>query len=379
MSRFLKLIVSLVLIVFILSGIGLIVPQFLGVDVVIVKDDIAGNQKVGTAVYTQKKDVAVLAEHDKILDLGNNTVNVYEVVSYDSTTGVVDVTGGTLDSLLVSRTWLKVIATVPFIGFLSIATQSQEGLIFLGVLLGVVILLFIFSEILRKRDDDYDDYEEDDDDFYSELVEKRRRADYYDDEEPVKKKRNKGRRKAREDDSDRDGRPVDRRDRRQDDGKVLQGGIDEASEETVEAPRKAVDPAADDDNVRDVGEGMTEIRTNIGAESLEESEKTIDETVDAGIGFGGDFNMDALPDVQAALEAALENQPLNRSEDTHIPEPDEEEAEAELPEEETEIELAIPVHTAEELLQQAYAAGQDPKVRHHEDAGVTLVDYSETL
>lgn len=381
MSRFLKLIVSLVLIVFILSGIGLIVPQFLGVDVVIVKDDIAGNQKVGTAVYTQKKDVAVLAEHDKILDLGNNTVNVYEVVSYDSTTGVVDVTGGTLDSLLVTRTWLKVIATVPFIGFLSIATQSQEGLIFLGVLLGVVILLFIFSEILRKRDDDdYDDYEEDDDDFYSELVEKRRRADYYDDEEPVKKKRNKGRRKARKDGGDRDGRPsVDDRDRRQDDREVLQGGIDEASEETVEAPRNAVDPSADGDDVRDGGEGMTEIRTYVDADSLEESEKTIDETADAGIGFGGDFNMDALPDVQAALEAALENQPLNRSEDTHIPEPDEEEAEAELPEEETEIELAMPVHTAEELLQQAYAAGQDPKVRHHEDAGVTLVDYSETL
>ena len=366
MSRFLKLIVSLVLIVFILAGIGLIVPQFLGVDVVVVQENNAGNQKVGTAVYTQKKDVAVLAEGDKLLDLGTNTVNVYEVVSYDSTTGVVNVTGGSLESLLVSRTWLKVIAAVPFIGYLSIATQSKEGLIFLGVLLGVVILLFIFSEILRKTDDD--DYE-DDDDFYSELAERKRMADLDEEEEAYKKKRRRGRKKGRKDSREEEPEPVE-----EDPRHSFREDAEAYRTEEADQTRDAGDVYEEETAGPDGGEGMTQIR----GEEAGEDEYPLPET-ETGLGFGGEFNTDSIPDVQAALEAALENQPLNRSEDTHIPEPAEAEPEAEIPDEETEIELAIPVQTAEEILQQAYAGGQDPKIRQEEHTGVTLIDFSETL
>ena len=363
MSRFLKLIVSLVLIVFILAGIGLIVPQFLGVDVVVVQENNAGNQKVGTAVYTQKKDVAVLAEGDKLLDLGTNTVNGYEVVSYDSSTGVVNVTGGTLDSLLVSRTWLKVIAAVPFIGYLSIATQSTEGLIFLGVLLGVIILLFIFSEILRKGDDD-DYYEEEDDDFYSELAERKRRADLDEYEEPHKKKARKARKKSRKADRDGESQAVEEA--------AVHSFREEAGDVPEEDFRQVQENFNDAGAGDDAGEGMTEIRQD---ESGEEEDSRPD--TGSSLGFGGEFNTDSIPDVQAALEAALENQPLNRSEDTHIPEPAE--PEAEIPDEETEIELAIPVQTAEEILQQAYAGGQDPKIRQEEVTGVTLIDFSDAL
>ena len=377
MSRFLKLIVSLMLIVFILAGVGLIVPQFLGIDVVVVQETNAGNQKVGTAIYTQKKDVAVLAPGEKILDLGTNTLNVFTVVGYDPTTGVVDVTGGSLESLLVSRTWLKVLAAVPYIGLLSIATQSTNGLIFLGVLLGVVILLFIFSEILRRGDDD--DYDDDDDDFYRDLVEKKRSAEQADEEERLKKKdrrsRKRGRKKAVEEEYD---EPYEEEADVPDITRIMpaDAGRRAQKEDSYREDSYSEDPYREDSYT---DRGLTEIReeaprrTAEGAYRDEPSGR--EEDPDEGRGFG----MDSLPDVQAALEAALENQPLNRAEDTQIPETAEPEPVQEEYEPAGEIELAMPVRTAEEILQQAYAAGQDPKVREEGITGVTLVDFSDSL
>ena len=356
MSRFLKFIVSLMLIVFILAGVGLIVPQFLGIDVVVVQETNAGNQKVGTAIYTQKKDVAVLAPGEKILDLGTNTLNVFTVVSYDPASGVVNVTGGDLDSLLVSRTWLKVLTVVPYVGFLSIATQSTNGLIILGVLLGLVILLFIFSEILRRGDDD--DYDDDDDDFYRELVEKKRDADRADAAQRKKKPR-KDRRRGRKGADD-----------EEIEAEAPAAEEDFGSEEDAPDITKVMEQIPGEAQVSE-DQGMTELRGEGFAEDREEEAESEDDR--------RDFGTDTLPDVQAALEAALENQPLNRSEDTHIPENPEPETAAEEPEPAAEIELAMPVFTAEELLQQAYGSDRDPKVIEEPVTGVKLVDFSDTL
>ena len=43
------------------------------------------------------------------------------------------------------------------------------------------------------------------------------------------------------------------------------------------------------------------------------------------------------------------------------------------------IELAMPVYTAEELLQKAHAAGDDPKVIEDHATGITILDYSDIL
>ena len=115
--------------------------------------------------------------------------------------------------------------------------------------------------------------------------------------------------------------------------------------------------------------GMTEISDSSeqGEEDLEPEEKEI--------------GTDSLPDVQAALEAALENQPLNRtSEDYTLQQPEKPDAsQKEETEARDEIELAMPAHTAEELLEKAYADGLDPKLKKDETTGVTLVDYSDSL
>ena len=58
-----------------------------------------------------------------------------------------------------------------------------------------------------------------------------------------------------------------------------------------------------------------------------------------------------------------------------MPEPEEEPE----PEPSEPIELAMPVYTAEELLQKAHAAGDDPKVIEDPATGITILDYSDIL
>ena len=58
------------------------------------------------------------------------------------------------------------------------------------------------------------------------------------------------------------------------------------------------------------------------------------------------------------------------------PAPPEEEPE---PEPSEPIELAMPVYTAEELIQKAHAAGDDPKVIEDPATGITILDYSDIL
>ena len=43
------------------------------------------------------------------------------------------------------------------------------------------------------------------------------------------------------------------------------------------------------------------------------------------------------------------------------------------------VELAIPVHTAEELLKKAEEAGDHPQVIEDKENGVTILDYSDIL
>ncbi|MCI6795123.1 MAG: hypothetical protein MR581_03970 [Lachnospiraceae bacterium] len=369
MSKFLKFIVGIVLAVFIAAGAGLIIPQFLGIDVTVVQETTVSNQKVGTAVYSKKEDVSSLAAGQKILELDTNKLNVLTVTDYDADNSVITVTGGTGRTATVSRNYLRVLAAVPFIGFLSIATQSVTGLIVLAALLALIIIVFIIAEILKKGSDDYDEDEdeepeEDDDTFYTDLAEKKRRSDREEEEKYNKKKHKKdSARKTKNSRADRHS------------GKRRPGDEDEDyTEEDEEKRSSSARKRPESEKARtklqtEPDSGMTEISDSSaqGEEDLEPEEKEI--------------GTDSLPDVQAALEAALENQPLNRtSEDYTAQQPEKPDAsQKEETEARDEIELAMPAHTAEELLEKAYADGLDPKLKKDETTGVTLVDYSDSL
>ncbi len=368
MSKFLKFIVGIVLAVFIAAGAGLIIPQFLGIDVTVVQETTVSNQKVGTAVYSKKEDVSSLAAGQKILELDTNKLNVLTVTDYDADNSVITVTGGTGRTATVSRNYLRVLVAVPFIGFLSIATQSVTGLIVLAAVLALIIIVFIIAEILKKGSDDYDEDEEepeeDDDTFYTDLAEKKRKSDREEEEKYNKKKHKKD--SARKTKSSR----ADRHSGKRRPGDEDEDYTEEDEEKRSSSARKRPESEKARTKLQtEPDSGMTEISDSSeqGEEDLEPEEKEI--------------GTDSLPDVQAALEAALENQPLNRtSEDYTLQQPEKPDAsQKEETEARDEIELAMPAHTAEELLEKAYADGLDPKLKKDETTGVTLVDYSDSL
>jgi len=100
---------------------------------------------------------------------------------------------------------------------------------------------------------------------------------------------------------------------------------------------------------------------------------------------------EAVEETEIVEEAAAEETAEEVTEETESAEPEtveeieEFEETIEEPEEEPEpepsepIELAMPVYTAEELLQKAHAAGDDPKVIEDPATGITILDYSDIL
>jgi len=85
-----------------------------------------------------------------------------------------------------------------------------------------------------------------------------------------------------------------------------------------------------------------------------------------------------IPDVSNALVAALASTQVSRSEHYYQQARQPEPAPVEEPPAD-EIELAMPVLSAEEIIDAAYARGEDPSVTRDEVTGVTLVDFSDCL
>ena len=364
MSKFLKFIVGLILIIFIGSGAALIVPQFVGsMDTVIVQENMVSNRSVGSVIYCKKEAVSDLQIGDKVLDMDTDSLFVHEVLSYDSVTQTAQVTGGMATSVRLSDNYTRVVFSVPLIGFLMIATQSLPGLILLGLLLAFVIFLFVASEILRRTRPD-DDYEEDDvfdhsrdredDDFYSGLAEKKRQTGMI--------------------------------------GEVP-GSVADSVSRIVAEDKDVPNPPAGlfAEGANETGTGRANrLREVTAGEAARAANGMLDLSKDAAplneVQVGKDekpLGTGELPDVQTALEAALENQQLNRTEPRRTPEvqfaqeiPEDIPA---VPDENGEIELAMPVHTAEELISKAYAEGLDPVVKEDKQNGITFVDYSDTI
>ena len=346
MSKALKVIVGIILALFIASGAALIIPSFVGYDMRVVQQQTTGNIPVGSAVYSKEYDSSSISVGDKILGIGTDSLNIYTVEKYSSTDGTVLVSDGTNNQTFqVSAKYLKVIFTVPLIGFLMIATQSTGGILALALILALVVFLFIAAEIIRKGEADEEEDEEEEpeeDEFYRTLAARKKKRDAETDVS-AELNRNAAHRQAAQ---------MKQRERER----------NSADENTAAASASAS------------GNGMTEIS---------DPDISADIDVPRVVPEEKDLGTDSLPDVQAALEAALESQPLNRTGET---------ARMAIPEEEVssdaevsgsaptgEIELAMPVYTADELLSKAYSDGLDPKVREDEITGVTLVDYSDCL
>lgn len=315
MSKLLKVIVNTLLLLAILSAGALVIPPFAGITTLV--SDGMGNTNIsrGAVTYAKKTDTSSVATGDKILVDDNSGKYIYTIQSLDiaaGTASVKNVISGDTTEITVRATVSKVIVTIPVIGFLSMAAQSREGIMIIGLAILFLVILFILSEVWKRdEEEDEEEDEDEDDEKASEELRSRKKAALEEkkkreEQEMIEQLRAADQKTAEEEKQD-------------------EFEIPEAVEET-----EIVEEAAAEETAEEV------------TEETEETESTEPETVEE----------------------------IEEFEET-IEEPEPEPSEP--------IELAMPVYTAEELLQKAHAAGDDPKVIEDPATGITILDYSDIL
>ena len=400
MSKVLKFIVNLVVLLSIVVAAALLVPPLLGVDTVINDNsNIETNLPVGAVAYGRQVDTEKLKKEDKILYMEGSAQYVYEIQDMDTTAGsykVEDVYNKNSDaeSITLQDKVSKAVITIPFIGYAAIALQSKTGLMVVGAVIILLIILFILSEVLRRGDDDEEEdeeeYEEEDDDDEEEEEElsakERRRL----------KKEEKRRRKLEkkgllEEDDEEEQEQEDMNDvfvpentfsepAASEPEQELQG-FDEAMKDAMSSIASGIAQVSEPENVPDATVVMPD------AEELEkavqEAEGTLETAEEPEVQeFAAETELEPEAEETQAVENIEADMPEDIAEDIIIEETPTEETEVQLSEEE-EIPVnvnAVPkTPSLNELLAKAAAAGEEPEVKKDEENEVTLLDYSDLL
>ena len=134
-------------------------------------------------------------------------------------------------------------------------------------------------------------------------------------------------------------------------------------------------PDLEEEGTEQVSFNIVDLQNLVRGEETEEIPEAVEET---------EIVEEAAAE-ETAEEVTEETEETESTEPETVEEIEEFEETIEEPEEEPEpepsepIELAMPVYTAEELLQKAHAAGDDPKVIEDPATGITILDYSDIL
>lgn len=421
MSKFLKAIVNIVLLVAILSAGALLIPPLLGVTTKV--SDGTGNTNLsrGSVTYATSAQATELEVGDRILQEDSNGSYIYTVSSIaadTSTYTVTDEVSGNTTDLQLTGGVQKVALTVPVIGMLSLTLQSREGIIILGLCVAFLIILFILSEVWRKDDDEDEDEDEEED------ADEAEEDSDEEEEKPLSRKekrrlKKEARRKAKEaeeeDDEEEDveedeQKPVkesaETETEPEQDETLTAAAVSEEAAETEEDEMiiRDLEEEPEESTVVDTGhlkaapmqEEKEEILEALGEaapkKSVEEEEaEALERSLAEAVGelLNEEENETPSADVTATAKEETENKDNNIEEtaetDSEETEETEEIASAETeepqeePSEEEPIELAIPIHTAEELLKKAEEAGDHPEVIEDKETGVTILDYSDIL
>lgn len=355
MSKLLKVIVNTLLLLAILSAGALVIPPFAGITTLV--SDGMGNTNIsrGAVTYAKKTDTSSVATGDKILVDDNSGKYIYTIQSLDiavGTASVKNVISGDTTEITVRATVSKVIVTIPVIGFLSMAAQSREGIMIIGLAILFLVILFILSEVW-KRDEEEDEEEEEededeDDEKASEELRSRKKAAL------VEKK------KREEQEMTEQLRAAD------------QKTAEEEKQDEFEIPDLEEE---EEEETEQVSFNTVDLQNLVRGEETEEIPEAVEET---------EIVEEAAAE-ETAEEVTEETEETESAEPETVEEIEEFEETIEEPEEEPEpepsepIELAMPVYTAEELLQKAHAAGDDPKVIEDPATGITILDYSDIL
>ena len=342
MSKLLKVIVNTLLLLAILSAGALVIPPFAGITTLV--SDGMGNTNIsrGAVTYAKKTDTSSVATGEKILVDDNSGKYIYTIQSLDTAAGtasVKNVISGDTTEITVRATVSKVIVTIPVIGFLSMAAQSREGIMIIGLAILFLVILFILSEVWKR------DEEEEDDEKASEELRSRKKAAL---EEKKKREEQEMTEQLRADD---------------------QKTAEEENQDEFEIPD------LEEEGTEQVSFNTVDLQNLVRGEETEEIPEAVEET---------EIVEEAAAE-ETAEEVTEETEETESAEPETVEEIEEFEETIEEPEEEPEpepsepIELAMPVYTAEELLQKAHAAGDDPKVIEDPATGITILDYSDIL
>lgn len=354
MSKLLKVIVNTLLLLAILSAGALVIPPFAGITTLV--SDGMGNTNIsrGAVTYAKKTDTSSVATGDKILVDDNSGKYIYTIQSLDiaaGTASVKNVISGDTTEITVRATVSKVIITIPVIGFLSMAAQSREGIMIIGLAILFLVILFILSEVW-KRDEEEDEEEDEDEDDEKASEELRSR----------KKAALEEKKKREEQEMIEQLRAAD------------QKTAEEEKQDEFEIP-DLEEEEEEEEETEQVSFNTVDLQNLVRGEETEEIPEAVEET---------EIVEEAAAE-ETAEEVTEETEETESAEPETVEEIEEFEETIEEPEEEPEpepsepIELAMPVYTAEELLQKAHAAGDDPKVIEDPATGITILDYSDIL
>ena len=330
MSKFLKVLVNSILILAIIVAGGLLIPPFAGVTTVIVDDEgMDTNLSMGSVTYA----VALKGnpgEGSKVLLSEGEGQYVYKVQSVDGNNCILEdklsTDGGTIEHT-VSTTMKKVILTSPFVGYVSMALRTTEGLIIVGLSVVFVIILFVLAEIWKKDDegDEDDEDNEDDEDLEEEEDEET--------EVQLSKREQKKLKKAQAKREKAEAKAAKKAEK-----KEKKNGKEESSEENVE-------------------------------DTSEKTENLFEETENI-------LAADIAQMMNEQEENPQEVQETAKEEELTVQMEEEKEEEAEI---DGNIRFAIPSYTKDELINKAKEAGDEPEVVEDEISGVTFLDYSNIL
>ena len=355
MSKLLKVIVNTLLLLAILSAGALVIPPFAGITTLV--SDGMGNTNIsrGAVTYAKKTATSSVATGDKILVDDNSGKYIYTIQSLDTAAGtasVKNVISGDATEITVRATVSKVIITIPVIGFLSMAAQSREGIMIIGLAILFLVILFILSEVW-KRDEEEDEEEEEEEE-----------EDEDEDDE-----------KASEELRSRKKAALEEKKKREEQEMIEQ--LRAADQKTAEEEKQDEFeiPDLEEEETEQVSFHTVDLQNLVRGEETEEIPEAVEET---------EIVEEAAAE-ETAEEVTEETEETESAEPETVEEIEEFEETIEEPEEEPEpepsepIELAMPVYTAEELIQKAHAAGDDPKVIEDSATGITILDYSDIL
>ena len=378
MSKFLKVIVNIVLVCALLSAAALLVPSLVGVEMSIIENDrVETNLAVGTVVYGKIKDLQEVKFGDSVfVEEADGSQYLYRVNAVDAENGTVvlkDAKNDNADTVEKTVSSLDVAyITVPVLGYLAVAAGTVKGWVIIGLVAVILLLLFVLSELWRK--DKLLEEEEDDEDGDAEDLERER------EEKKRLKKEKKAKKKAardaedEEDDEDEEYEAyLKKKEEKKAAKRARKAAKKEAKHLKEEPTTRAIEaePEQEDEPVQNTAElfeaARAEIASSVASAMAEEQNPAPQQ-----------MTPEAEPMID--LEAVLAEE-LSKTTGETMPETTAEVETAATQEDlqEESQEIVIPCYSADELIRKAILAGDEPDIIEDRDLGLTLLDYSSIL